>query len=107
MNYSVIEWAKERYTEYDNDYQKLVQQINLHLFTLARTNFSEEKKKKVWRGLVEHAENISTKTEETLNKLNNVRFSENDFILQEERNSLMQRYSDLLNLLRQEKTTIL
>ena len=85
----------------------MVQQINLYLFTLARTSFSEEKKKKNWRGLVEHAENICARTEETLNKLNNVRFSEGDFVFQEERNDLMRKYSDLLSLLREEKTTIL
>lgn len=107
MNYSVIEWAKERYIEYDEDYQKLVNKINLQLFTLPRTNFSEEEKNKVWRGLLEHAGNINNKVEEVLNKLENIRFSEGDFVLQEERDKLVQKYNSLLNLLRDEKSTIL
>jgi len=85
MNYSVIESAKERYVEYDRDYQKLVKEINLHLFSLARTNFNEGKKNEVWRELINRAGNISDKAEEELNKLDNVRFSESDFVLQEEK----------------------
>lgn len=107
MNYSVIETAKQRYVEYNDDYQKLVSKINLHLFSLARTNFNEEEKNKVWRGLVEHTENIRTKAEETLDKLKNIRFSESDVVLEEEKNYLVQKYHNLLNLLREEKATIL
>ncbi|CAG8638201.1 6162_t:CDS:1, partial [Ambispora gerdemannii] len=85
----------------------LVKKINLSLYSLAKTNLNEEEKKKVWEGLVEHTKNISDKSEEVLNKLDNIRFSESDLILQEERNELLQKFDNLLSLLREEKSTIL
>jgi len=47
MNYSTIQLAREQLNKLENEYQKLVQKINLSLFTLAKTNFSAEEKKKV------------------------------------------------------------
>jgi len=47
MNYSTIQLAREQLNKFENDYQGLVKKINLSLFTLAKTNFSAEEKKKV------------------------------------------------------------
>ena len=106
MNY--LTEAEEKYTGYYNDYQKLREEVNLYLPSLAYSNLSEKKKNASWRGLIKSSNVISVKIEEELNKLRSVRFSESDSaIYGRERNKLVEKYTDLLKMVREEKTEVL
>src|SRR5436190_18781607 len=101
MNY--LTEAEEKYTGYYNDYKKLREEVNLYLPSLAYSNLSEKKKNASWRGLIKSSNVISVKIEEELNKLRSVRFSESDSaIYGRERNKLVEKYTDLLKMVREE-----
>src|SRR3954452_1368797 len=106
MNY--LTEAEERYAVYYNDYQKLREGINVYLPSLAYSNFSEKKKNASWKGLITSSNIISAKIEDELNKLRSVRFSEsNSAIYSRERNNLVEKYTNLLNMVREEKAEAL
>src|SRR5215216_4731897 len=107
MNYSIIQLARGQLNKFENEYQALVKKVNLSLFTLAKTNLGAEEKRKIWNGLAEYTKNIIRKVEETLDKLERVRFSGGEIVLHEEKDNLIQKYHLLIKKLSEEKETIL
>ena len=107
MNFSTINSAQKDLSKFENDCHDLSGKVNLNLVSLAETNFGSEEKNKIWQALLNYAKNIISQVERTLELLENVRFSQEENILEDEKQNLIQIFNILLEDLNKEKTTIL
>ncbi|WNE40557.1 MAG: hypothetical protein mread185_000014 [Mycoplasmataceae bacterium] len=107
MNFSTINSAQKNFHKFENDYHELAEKVNLHLVSLVESTFSSEERNKIWQVLLNYAKNIINQVESTLESLENVRFSQGESILEEEKVKLIQSFTILLENLNKEKTTIL
>lgn len=107
MNFSTINSAQKELSKFENDYHELAGKVNLHLVSLAETTFSSEEKNKTWQALLNYSKSIISQVEKILGGLENVRFSQEESVLEEEKTNLIERFKALLNDLNKEKMTIL
>ncbi|KLL02520.1 MAG: hypothetical protein MRERC_1c126 [Mycoplasmataceae bacterium RC_NB112A] len=106
MNYLSIERAREKYIEYLEEVRQLENQINRSLSTLKETLSLSQKKEQTWQVLKEKGENIYDEVEKELYELKKTRFSAESDILEVQKNDLIDKYQNLIRILKKQESTI-
>jgi hypothetical protein len=106
MSYAVIASAKRELRICQEKLEDISKKIKFSWVSLSASKLNYHTKKRVWKALQNHAGIIIDRVRGELNKLNNLRFSENELVLIEEKENLIKEYKEVETLLTNEMETI-
>jgi len=106
MNYSLIASAKRELKICKEKLEDISKKINSSLLSLSVPKINYYTKKRAWEALLNRTKITIERVKNELNKLNSTRFSEDEFVLNEERENLIKEWKKLENSLLNEAETI-
>lgn len=106
MSYSFIKSAQKKLIGLKDKCLESKERVSRSIFTLNKTNASEEKRKRIYDSLLNRAELVNEEAGKTLDELEEVRFSEEQAFLNEEKAHLISEYKKLLDELNKIKKVV-